>query len=101
VRSLIRQSFKHKGLRKNTLSEKILGCSFKEFKQHLESQFKDWMNWDNYGLYTYGKINYGWDIDHIIPVSSAETEEELLRLNHHSNLQPLCSYTNRNVKMGG
>ena len=34
------------------------------------------MNWENYGLYN-GELNYGWDIDHIIPISSAKTEEEV------------------------
>lgn len=55
------------------------------------------MNWNNRGLYN-GKLNYGWDIDHIVPISTAKTEEELLKLNHYSNLQPLCSYTNRILK---
>lgn len=55
------------------------------------------MSWDNYGIYD-GKLNSGWDIDHIIPLSSANTEEELIKLNHYSNLQPLCSMTNRYIK---
>lgn len=75
----------------------ILGCSFEEFKSYLESKFEVWMTWDNYGLYN-GTPNYGWDIDHIIPVSSGITEDEILKLNHYSNLQPLCSYINRVVK---
>jgi hypothetical protein len=37
------------------------------------------MNWDNYGKYN-GKINHGWNIDHIVPVSSANTEDEVLKL---------------------
>jgi len=75
----------------------ILCCSYENFILHLESQFQDWMNWNNYGLYN-GTPNYGWDIDHVMPVSSATTEEELLMLNHYTNLQPLCSYINRDVK---
>ena len=55
------------------------------------------MNWDNYGLYN-GELNYGWDIDHIIPTSLAEDEETLIRLWYYSNLQPLCSYYNRHIK---
>ena len=42
--------------------------------------------------------NNGWDIDHIIPLSSAKNEKELLELCEFTNLQPLCSYTNRWVK---
>ena len=37
--------------------------------------------------------------DHIIPLSSDKTEEELVRLNHYTNLQPLCSYVNRYIKI--
>ena len=59
--------------------------------------FEPWMNWENKGLYN-GKLNYGWDIDHKIPVSSATTEEELVKLNHYTNLQPLCSKINRDIK---
>ena len=55
------------------------------------------MNWDNYGLYN-GELDYGWDLDHIIPISSAKTEEDIIRLNHYTNLQPLCSKTNRDIK---
>jgi hypothetical protein len=55
------------------------------------------MTWENRGLYN-GELNYGWDIDHIIPLSSAKTEEEVKKLNHHTNLQPLCSKTNRDIK---
>ena len=55
------------------------------------------MTWDNYGKYN-GCINFGWDIDHIIPISSAKTEEEVYKLNHFSNFQPLCSKVNRDIK---
>ena len=57
------------------------------------------MTWNNRGLYNSSKLNYGWDIDHKIPLDSAKTEDDLIRLNHYSNLQPLCSYTNRHIKM--
>lgn len=55
------------------------------------------MNWENYGLYN-GDLFFGWDIDHIIPVSSANSEEEIIKLNHYTNLQPLCSKINRDIK---
>jgi len=97
IRNLIRISLKRNGFGKNSKSNTILGCSFDEFKLHLESQFKSWMTWDNHGLYN-GTEKYGWDIDHIIPVSTANSEIEILKLNHYTNLQPLCSYINRTVK---
>ena len=97
VRNLIKCSIYHKGFTKNSRTFEILGCTYEEFKEHIESRWEDWMNWDNYGLYN-GKENCGWEYDHIIPVSSAKCEEDIYKLNHYSNIQPLCSYVNRCVK---
>ena len=97
IRNLISRVIKNKGFYKSFSSEKILGCSYEEFKLYLESKFEDFMTWDNYGLYN-GELNHGWDIDHIIPISTAKSEEDAIRLNHYTNLQPLCSYTNRVIK---
>ncbi len=100
IQLLIRDAFRRKDLSKdNQRTTNILGCSVEEFKLYLESKFEPWMNWDNKGLYN-GKLNYGWDIDHIIPISSAKTKEELIKLNHYTNLQPLCSKINRDIKKG-
>jgi len=100
IRSLVKESFKWKGLRKRTKTELMLGCSFKELKEHLESQFEPWMNWDNYGNPKDGilELNKTWDIDHIVPLSTGKTEDEIIKLTHYTNLQPLCSYTNRYIK---
>jgi hypothetical protein len=97
IRCLIYCSFYNKGFSKNSKTNEILGCSYEEFKMYIESKFEPWMNWENKGLYN-GELNYGWDIDHIIPISSATTEEEIIKLNHYTNFQPLCSYTNRYIK---
>lgn len=97
VRTMIRRSFKIKGLKKNSKTVLILGCSILEFKKHIESLFEPWMNWNNYGLYN-GTLNYGWDIDHIIGLRQVKTEEEIIKLNHYTNLQPLCGYCNRHIK---
>ena len=95
--SSIRQSLKDKEIGKKTKTQDILGCSFYDVKEYLESKFEPWMNWQNHGKYN-GEFNYGWDIDHIIPLSSAKNEEDLLKLFHYSNLQPLCGYINRHIK---
>jgi hypothetical protein len=55
------------------------------------------MSWNNRGLYN-GELKHGWDIDHIIPVASADTQEKIINLNHYTNLQPLCSKINRDIK---
>lgn len=97
IRTLIHNSFNRNGKTKSKKTNEILGCSFDEFKIYLESKFEFWMNWQNRGLYN-GDFNYGWDIDHIIPVSLAESESDIIKLNHYTNLQPLCSKVNRNIK---
>jgi hypothetical protein len=97
LRSLINSSIKRKGFKKNTKTEIIIGMNFSDFKLYLESKFESWMNWENYGMYN-GDFNFGWDIDHIIPISIPKSEEELLNLNHYTNLQPLCSKINRDIK---
>ena len=84
--------------RKSKGTIETIGLSHKDFINYIESKFEPWMNWENYGKYN-GELNYGWDIDHIIPLSSAKSEEEVYKLNYYSNLQPLCSYTNRYIKV--
>ena len=97
IRGLISISFRNNGYGKKSRTYKILGCTYDEFKLQIESQWEEWMNWDNYGKYN-GEERYGWDFDHIIPISSGKCEEDIIRLNHHTNIQPLCSYVNRYVK---
>ena len=97
VRQTIRRGINRKGYIKKSKTYDILGCTYNEFKLQIESQWEEWMNWDNYGKYN-GEEKYGWDLDHIIPISSGKCEEDIIRLNHHSNIQPLCSYINRYVK---
>jgi hypothetical protein len=109
IKRNIRSVLKKNGYSKKSKTIEILGCSYGDFKQRIESLWliptnldengNVWMNWDNYGLYN-GTPNYGWDIDHVIPSSSATTEEDVIKLNHYTNLQPLCSYINRDVKRG-
>ena len=99
IRRNINISIKNKGYTKKSKTTDILGCSFPEFKKYIENQFKSWMNWNNKGLYN-GQSNYGWDIDHIIPLSTAKSEKDVINLNHYTNLQPLCSKFNRDIKRG-
>ena len=87
IRVSISLSFKNKGFNKNTKTHKILGCDWQTFKNHLEN--------NSYGF----KVGEeGLDLDHIIPVSKANIEEELIKLNHYTNFQLLPSYYNRWIK---
>lgn len=100
ISTLIRQSITRNGFKKTSKSAEILGCTFEEFNSHIESKWESWMNWNNYGNPKDGVLepNKTWDIDHIIPLSSATCEADIIKLNHFTNLQPLCSYTNRKIK---
>jgi hypothetical protein len=89
ISSLIRNSINKKGYTKKSKTYKILGCTYKEFKKHIERQFTKGMTWDNYGK---------WHLDHIYPVAKAKDEEELLRLNHYTNFQPLWAKDNISKK---
>lgn len=84
TRALIRVSLN--GVTKHSRSEEILGCSMKFFKSHIEQRFLPGMSWENRGL---------WHLDHIIPVSSAKTEKQLLKLNHYTNFRPLWAKDNQ------
>ena len=100
IGSIIRDSLKRKGFKKNSRSIEILGCSIEHFKEYIESKFEIWMTWDNYGNPKDGfyEIEKTWDLDHIIPLRTAVDENEIIKLNHFTNLQPLCSYNNRFIK---
>jgi len=97
IRNSINRTFKRGGYSRNSSTPEIIGCSFPEFKLYLESKFEPWMNWENQGKYN-GEFNFGWDIDHIIPIKVSKSKEEVLLLNHYTNLQPLCSKINRDIK---
>lgn len=90
VSRMIRNSLRRRELLKSKKTVEILGCDIAFFKTNLQQKFINDMSWDNYGTH--------WDIDHIVPLSTAKTEDDVLRLNHFSNLQPLDSHINRNIK---
>ena len=85
IRTLVSISITRMGYPKNSKTEQILGCSFDEFRLYIERQFKPWMNWNNHGK---------WHLDHKIPISSANTEDEVINLNHYTNFQPLKAKDN-------
>lgn len=85
TRARIGKFVKKMGIYSREKSTKIIGCSWEELKNHLESKFKDGMTWQN---------RVEWHIDHIIPLSSAKTKEKVLELFHYTNLQPLWAHEN-------
>jgi hypothetical protein len=86
VRNRIRTFLKSKNITKNNSTYNIVGCSPEFLKEHIEKQFTDGMSWDKMGKLIH--------IDHIIPLSLAKTEEEIYKLCHYTNLQPLWAEDN-------
>lgn len=92
IRNLIRGSFKRgcKGVYKKGLkTENILGCSIDFFIEYISNKFKNGMTLENHGE---------WHLDHIIPIATAQSEDELIKLNHYTNFQPL--WFKENLKKG-
>lgn len=63
----------------------MLGCTWREFKIHVERQFLKGMSWDNRNL---------WHIDHITALATAKTEAEVIALSHFTNLRPIWGSDN-------
>lgn len=72
---------------KSAASMQLVGCSVEKLMEHIESQFKPGMTWDNHGE---------WHIDHIRPCASFNLidPEEQRKCFHYTNLQPLTAEEN-------
>jgi|688.fasta_scaffold434599_1 hypothetical protein len=86
LRNRIRSFLKLNGIQKLNRTFDIVGCSPEFLKEYLEKKFTDGMSWDLIGNHIH--------IDHIIPLSSAKNSEEVYKLCHYTNLQPLWSKDN-------
>lgn len=87
IRSRISTAIRNTKLSKNKKTLKLLGCSVEFLKEYIENRFQPGMTWNNNNI-------HGWHIDHIIPLSSAKTEQDIYSLCHYTNLQPLWAVDN-------
>lgn len=80
------------GILKSEKTINLLGCTINQFRIHLEKQFTEQMNWQNYGSY--------WHIDHIKPCASYNLKEEIQQKEcfNYKNLRPLEA--KENLKKG-
>lgn len=85
IRSLIYIRIYSGGYTKKSRSQEILGCTWEDFKRHIERQFLKGMRWDRLG-----EIH----LDHIVPVATAKTEEDVIALNHFTNIRPMWAKDN-------
>lgn len=63
-----------------------VGCDHPELRDHIAARFRPGMSWDRYRQ---------WEVDHLVPLARARDMGELVRLCHHTNLQPLWRQENR------
>jgi hypothetical protein len=86
ISNLIRIYFRRGGWKKKSKTQDILGCDFNTLHTHLILSAIN-----RYGFWTDA---HDYHIDHIIPVSLATNETELIHLNHYTNLQLLTPEDN-------
>jgi len=85
VRSRIQTMFRLNGFSERSETIQMLGCSWEYFCKHIEKQFLSGMSWENRDQ---------WHIDHIIPLASANTQEEVEKLCRYENMRPIWSTEN-------
>lgn len=66
-------------------TEELLQCSLEFFIEYIRGKFTEGMTLENYGE---------WHLDHIMPLATAKTREDVVRLNHFTNFQPLWAKDN-------
>lgn len=86
IRFNVRDALRRKGHNKTSKTADIVGCDLDFLCGYL---FKTWEN--NYGKPWDGEPYH---IDHIIPLATATTEEEVMKLCHYTNLQLLSPEDN-------
>ena len=86
LRGRVSRSLNNK-YRKSGSTEQLLGCSFEEYKNYIQSKFKDGMTWDN---------RSEWHIDHIRPIASFDLSipKEQKSCFNYLNTQPLWASEN-------
>ena len=86
VRANLRASLKAHQVKKDNKTIEIIRCSFEELQKHLEKTWKK-----NYGTeYNNEEVH----IDHVIPLASGKTKQEMIELCHWTNLQYLLPSDN-------
>ncbi len=85
LRSRLRDALTKKSWKKDTHFADYIGCTLDELKIWIENKFQSGMDWSNHGK---------WHYDHIIPLCSADTIEDLYKLCHYTNIQPLWAGDN-------
>jgi hypothetical protein len=104
ISKAIKKALNKVGSKKQIETLKFLEYSIEELKIHLENQFEQWMNWDNWGVYLVSEWDdndsstWKWQIDHIIPMATfeytCELDDSFKRAWSLNNLRPLNAKEN-------
>jgi hypothetical protein len=86
---LHRHALRQVGAIKTSPTFEQLGYTPAEFVKHIERQFPIGMGWRNMDR---------WQVDHVLPVSMAKSEADVIALNQLSNLRPMWSHENNRKK---
>ena len=73
----------------NDINDDRVDYTSNDLKNHIESLFESWMNWNNIGE---------WEVHHNIPVSWFEPNTPPSIINDLRNLYPLSKKENRKIK---
>jgi len=95
MRNRLNGFLKSTNIKKTNKTFQEVGCTPEFLKKHLEKQFhphpktNEKMTWKNHTV-------KGWHVDHVIPLDSAKSREDLERLGvaHYTNLQPMWAKEN-------
>jgi hypothetical protein len=84
-RGMLSSVIRRFGGKKELSTYETLGYSAEQLKKHLENLFTEGMSWENWGE---------WHIDHKIPISCFNKNEDPKVVNSLDNLQPLWAVEN-------
>ena len=85
LRKRLHCTLRHKGVRKNNKTFELFGYTKQQAYAHINALLRPGMTWENRRL---------WHIDHIKPLKSATTLEEVIKLFALDNLQVLWYWEN-------
>ncbi len=87
VRSRFNNWLRNKNFKRRDEMLLIIGCDKKDFKTHIQKQFKKGMSWNNHGK---------WHIDHIKPLAvfNPKKDSDILEAFNYKNMQPLWKLEN-------
>ena len=85
VRDRLYRVVNQAGYRRSSRSAQIIGCDWAFLRSYIEARFLPGMTWANHGE---------WHLDHVVPLASARTKRDVIRLSHYTNLRPLWAKDN-------